>query len=489
MWFRHGLRVVVGTSAVLVALLLVAAPVTTAATAADVWSKPVVLFSTTGFTNSPVLVADPAGDVHLFFWYSEDRGAEAPLSGVIMYARWHRGVWSKPIDVQALPDGSAKQAVALDDRGYLHLVWLGPITHRIYYSRAHVAEANLASAWTKPVPFSGPDAADGAFGTPDAIAAVGDMVHVLYAGGGRVTYIQSTDGGQTWLAPATIGDARAQDMGTDDPRIVADRQGHVFATWTQYALPSAWPPTATYFARSTDGGNTWSDGVRVSGLDHALLTPVVDDGNRLFRMWGARGEIGEHVGQWSSDAGVSWSPAERILSGAENGLSGFPGMAFDSLGRLQIAFTGGGGTRVATSDGARWTTPILVSQGSVGRTSVESPTLTISQGNQLHVAWEDDFERIWYTSRLTDAPSIPVQAIPPPPIVPVRAPATPVPVSALPGLVVRPTATPRSTPVDASIAPPVEIVQTRSGPMWPLLGAGLISVLLLAVVVAVRLRR
>jgi hypothetical protein len=40
------------------------------------------------------------------------------------------------------------------------------------------------------------------------------------------------------------------------------------------------------------------------------------------------------------------------------------------------------------------------------------PWIVTTNGNQLHVVYEDDFQRIWYTSRTVPGLPIPAQAIP-----------------------------------------------------------------------------
>jgi hypothetical protein len=59
-----------------------------------------------------------------------------------------------------------------------------------------------------------------------------------------------------------------------------------------------------------------------------------------------------------------------------------------------------------------WTEPVLISEGAVGKKSVEYPWLGASVGNQLNVVYEDDFQRVWYTSHLTDAPALASKKIP-----------------------------------------------------------------------------
>src|SRR5207253_1208399 len=103
-----------------------------------------------------------------------------------------------------------------------------------------------------------------------------------------------------------------------------------FAGWSQFQLPSAWPPTGTYMATSADNGNIWSQPLRVSGLNRALLNVASSDAGQLYRVWFSIGEIGEKTGQFSIDGGQTWSRPEMIAPGLKGGLTGFAPMAFDS---------------------------------------------------------------------------------------------------------------------------------------------------------------
>jgi hypothetical protein len=481
-------------ASLLVASVIVGAPGgSTPVAAANSWSQPTVLFTTSGYASEPVLVADQSGDVHLLFWHSVMPNPELGGTGGIMYARLHQGHWSDPVDILSLGDSlSLKPAAAVDDSGYLHVVWRGFASGEIYYSRAHVAEADSARAWTPPVQLSDGGASYGAFGEPSAIAVIGSVVHVAYTSTSRVYYVRSNDGGRTWLAPTTIADGTDVNQATDNPRIAADSQGRVFLTWSQY-VAGGWPPVGTYFARSVDGGSTWMRAVRISGADRALLTVATDGGNQVFRMWLSRGEIGQKTGQASTDGGTTWSAPVPVASGVGGGFTGFPAMGYDSLGLLHAAISGGSGTTsgiFATQfDGRSWSEATLVSRGSIGKKSIESPALAISLGNQIHIVWEDDFQRIMYTTSDADAPRLPARAVPLPPVpTPVVQP-TPVPISQLPGLNLRPTPTPSPANGQSIQVSQADAVQNQSGPLWPLLAGAGLAIGILGFVVAVNLKR
>jgi hypothetical protein len=163
-------------------------------------------------------------------------------------------------------------------------------------------------------------------------------------------------------------------------------------------------------------------------------------------------------------------------------------MAFDSRGTLHLALAVGKGIYSLVWDGSGWSEPTLVSQGSIGLTSIEQPSLAIARGNQVHVAWEDDFSRVWYTGSVAAAPQTAAQGIAPPPTPVAAITPTPIPESQALGLT-RPIPTlPVPRPADPT-QPRTQDVDVRSAPLPPLVGAAVASLVVIAAALAYRLRR
>jgi hypothetical protein len=412
------------------------------AEAASAWSTPTVLFQTSGYTSNPVLVPDSTGDVHLVFWVSEKKAFTTTSASVLMYARLHQGTWSSAVDVLTSPDGGQlkQPAAALDSAGFLHVVFVAGTQGDVYYSRVHVSQADQIGAWTRPALLSLSAASNGAFGVPAAIDESDGTLHFVYTSReGRLVYRRSDDGGISWGSAVTLSDNGRAGGAADDPRLITDRQGRIFVSWSQYQLPAGWPPIGTYMSMSPDNGTTWSPGLRVSGENRALLNVASSGTGQLYRLWLSIGEVGEKKGQFSNDGGETWSVPESVAPSLAGGLTGFPPMAYDSSGVLHIAPSATGASKNGiyhlTWDGRSWSQPTFVSKGAVGRSSVELPAMAVSRGNQIHIVYEDDFERIWYTSQLSNAPQVIARPVPAPPLeAPVPSPS------------VAATATPRPTP-------------------------------------------
>lgn len=418
------------------------------AQAQPAWSDPVLLFSSTTRVTAPRLVADPSGDVHLFFVHSgasgpddhsiEPRGAgrlvenapptstaAAAQPAVLMYMRLHDGRWTEPIDVLVSPDrgGLDSPAVALDARGFLHVTWQGGAGADIYYSSAHVSQAGTARGWSQPQVLS-----EGAGGFGSDIAAAPDgTLHVVYAErGGDVFSRRSADAGRTWSPRVTVSEIPRGQRATDYPRIAIDGRGRLHVVWTELELPQGWPPLGAFYSRSEDGGQTWSNALPVAGLQYGQVAVAVRGLDHVGLVWNGSVAVGDRRFQESHDGGKAWSAAQVVSASIRGGFVGFPGLSFDSAGALHVVTSvdlprpeGQQGPVQAVYhlswDGATWSAPTLISNGVVGKWSVEHPWIAISEGNRLQVVWEDDFQRIWYTSGRSPAPALSVQAVPAPP--------------------------------------------------------------------------
>ncbi len=493
------------TAGLLALLLTAAVAMPGPSRAVALWTDPVVLFSTDqGFVSAPVMLADPENTVHLFFISSESNAptkvrptnlagaAGAGLPGRIMYARLVAGRWSRPIDILATPGGApiTMTDVALDTEGYLHVIWKNGATGALEYSRAHVAEAAIGpSVWTSPQALFADPLTSVEYGAPAAITAgQNGSVHLVYATlDGNVAYRRSDDTGESWSPPVTVAGPDAPDTRPGMTRIAVSGDGSLDVTWTDHVYPSGWPPVGSFSSRSTDGGLTWGNPIRITGPNYALVNMVTTAPNIIQRVWNGVAAVGERRHQWSADGGATWSRATLVAptSTISGGLTGYPALAIDSAGALHLAtavdnkgdIAPGGSIYYLYWDGQRWSAPEYISRGALGKHQVASPAIAISEGNRLHVTYEDDNERIWYTTRLLDAPTVSASVIPPPPV----AVAPPMQPSPRPSLV--------SYPPQPTAPISMTDLQPTNEPAAPLLIAAICTLFLVSTIVLARATR
>jgi hypothetical protein len=379
------------------------------------WSRPVVVFRTDGYATRPRLVADSAGDVHLLFYLREasETGGAGPT--MIMYSRLHDGAWSTPVDV-LVGAGTNSPTVTVDQQGILHVVWEGGPKGELMYSQAHVSQAGSARAWSPPRQVSEPSAFDSDIEATDD----GSLRLVYSTKSGYVWYRESGDGGTTWSPPVTISESQTPGCTTNNPQLAVDSAGGAHVVWTELQLPSGWPPCGAQYSDSLNHGRTWSTPVRIAGPGYGQINVLAIGPSTLLLAWNAMVAIGERKFTRSIDGGFGWQSAQDLSVKLRGGFTGVPSMVADSAGvvHLVTAVDRPRGESMAVYylawNGVAWSDPVVVSVGAIGARSVELPWLTISNGNQLHLVYEDDFQRMWYTTRSVPAPPLPTRPIPAP---------------------------------------------------------------------------
>lgn len=236
--------------------------------------------------------------------------------------------WSSPMTL--IRDDVAAGTLALSDKpsltadpfvaGAVHAVW-----HRFRFPSSNANALALFHALSPRIdgyasrsvdagqswePAQGvfvPSANEGAVGPQIAVAADGTLVNVFdlrkaagvqpHFPGYQIAALRSSDGGQTWSDPIKVADERSVNVTNPDtggpvfagafalPDLASDLNplspgyGSVYAVWNDSAssFGSAAPYDSIVFARSPDGGVTWSPPVEIdrspAGV-HAFMPSV-----------------------------------------------------------------------------------------------------------------------------------------------------------------------------------------------------------------------
>jgi hypothetical protein len=476
-------------------------------------TQPINFSNTPGFiSGDPVMLADPAGRVHLFYVERTigQPDVQPDVPDTLLYSVWDGETWSQPVDIFLSPRELDNKRIngpkaVLDARGNIHLIWIGP-DFRLFYSSAHATQAGAAGNWLSPTLLaldqSGTQlSADIAFSAPNTL-------HVLYASGTggaaqddnrtnrAVTYIRSDDGGVTWSDPVDIFTVIDPTRGASNLRLLTDPGGPLYATWTE------WDATGNgqviYFARSLDGGRKWEAPValdRRTGDEYERdwTSPVkLDDGN-LMVLWEG-GQRAYPQTQYSRDGGLNWSsPIDTFywLIG-DNGPGEF---ARDSSGRLHVFLprriregyddrcdtfprcrdwpSSGSIWHSVWEGGANWREPKPSGDFIAQDIGGNFTAVAISEGNRLHTAWFDYTIKELFLMQcdIEDAPAI--AAVPWAELTPTPA---PTPTATPPVVLPTPTRLPAPEPLSD---PGSNISQGVSPDLLILLGLGP-AVLLLA---------
>ena len=466
-----------------------------------VWSALETLSDSTSQAGMPSLAVAKSGKLYAVW----SQAAVDSVNTTIFAATFEGDRWSRAAQILRSPDSSTAAAtgvqpankaeqpsLAADSQERLHAVWSSGTDGEIFYSRAYARDFASAQGWAQPVALAAPSRAAS---WPKILADPrGDVLHVIYAvpfnEARGIYYVRSNDGGTSWLTPTTVFNAAAAGWeSADKPRLALDARANVLhAVWLRAQLPGGAHTQAVVYARSTDGGQSWSTPVKVAEgwVDWPQVT--VPSTGQVYLIWsqsqGRQASLTEVWGQFSPDGGGRWTEPKRV-SGFEQ-VSGPAGLSSDDAGGIHLVgvgrATGGEGALLhATWDGQAWTRRealglrqnVAPDSAAIGALATGTSQLVVLVRGQI--SEQDAVQQFGIVA--TGRQVVVVQAASPAPTF------TPLPTStSTPTATPQPAATPKPQLITTSVSPSAQSGQ-MSGQLPLIVGGVLAVVVVLGVVI------
>jgi len=331
------------------------------------WFDPAAGWAEDGFAAlnpgealSLAVVRDPQGGLRAL-WSQENAADPTKIASDVFYAnRDANGVSGPFLVLSDLPGRAAELTAGLAAADRLTAIWGGGTNGELYQSWTSMVEAASAAGWSDPAVLEGFDPAGR---EPQlAVDAAGDylLAYAVPLNERRGVYVAtSSDQGQTWQTAGQAFDAVAAGCDfVERPSLALDGAGNLHLSWTCSTLPGGVGPLAVYYARSVDGGETWSDPVRLIERPAQWNQLVAVGDGRIHLIW--QEVHGLRTSTWhieSSDDGLQWS-VPRFLSATESAVGPATAVA-DAAGELhllQVFQEGAAGPVLEHSlwDGQRW---------------------------------------------------------------------------------------------------------------------------------------
>jgi len=314
---------------------------------APVWSRFITITSGELIVGDPVMAVDANNLVHVF-WTESSSAYGVETAAELYYARWEgESQLSQKLALGTATNSIARDPdAAIDSAGNLLLVWADGRTGNIYFSKAHAGTAVIATDWSEPLPLPLPGPAGSA---PDIFVAGSGQIFVAYAipiNLNRGIYLTaSSDGGISWTEPVRVFDAEAAGWAmVDEPQGVESAGNELHLIWSRYSPPSGVGPMGIYYARSSDGGLTWSapEAVAEKAVDWSQIDS--GEGGVLHRLW--KEESAGSIIVWhdlSLDNGRDWNRSAPVsVFGSLESLAALTSDAAQRLHLLHLVNRGAG---------------------------------------------------------------------------------------------------------------------------------------------------
>jgi hypothetical protein len=368
--------------------------------------------------------ADGKGGALHAVWFATH--AESDVRVMHAVSRNQGVTWSPPRQLNVSPGMGYEPQIASDGAGHLYVTWYEqraakeprkeisgfklspPQMYDVYFT----ASDDDGASWRAPVRLNPRDDSPVALGPQ---IAYGGAAHVYLlwqekeAGRPLGIYVAaSPDHGKTWPVRGLKIDRGNQ--GTNAPRLVADRSGHVYAAWND----SREVTFAVYFNTSADHGHTWlAQDVRLGrtplGKHHSFPPRLaLSPSGRVFVTWmDTRNHTAADVEPFSrndvfltasNDYGKTWWTSDARLNTPAAGSTRAAGQRIvsDLEGRrVAVAWsdnrTGREGVYLAysTNGGRTWLkTEIPVDKDATPAQRGLDPALLMEPDGAVLVAWQ-----------------------------------------------------------------------------------------------------
>jgi len=366
----------------------------------NTWSSPINITNGSYNQLDQKIAIDSSNNLHIV-WRGES--STSPNYTQIRYAKSTDGgnTWSSPVNITSESYNQLDPKIAIDSSNNLHIVWGGPSSESPNYSQIRYAKStDGGNTWSSPVNIT-----TESYSHYEPIIAIdsSNNLHIVweeltseYPNHYQIRYAKSTDGGNTWSSPVNITN---ESLDQYDPIIAIDSSNNLHIVWIG---PSSASPNYYYFqiryAKSTDGGNTWSSPIDITNESYSQYAPIIaiDSSNNLHIVWGGRSSESPNYSQIryakSTDGGNTWSSPVNISN--DNNDQYKRVLAIDSSNNLHIVWIGASSaspdyTQIryakSTDGGNTWSSPVNITNDNFNQ---RNPSVAIDSYNKLHIAWE-----------------------------------------------------------------------------------------------------
>jgi len=371
---------------------------------ADTVFGPNVRVDDTGSSSSvqykPSVAVDTSGDIYVA--WSDGRNDNS----AIYFAKSTDGGASFGPNVRVDDSGSSTggrggPSIAVDINGNIYIVWYDGRDLRNYIYFAKSTDGGASFGPNVRVDNSG----QGSVFPSIAVDTNGDIYVVFHEERGNpdIYFAKSTDGGASFGPNVRVDDSGSSLTQQAMPSIAVDANGDIYVTWRDERNLGG-GRLDIYFAKSTDGGNSFGRNVRVDDTGSSTSSQdepsiAVDANGNICVAWGdyRNGNKDIYFAK-STDAGASFGTNIRVDdTGSSSSRQAEPSIAVDTNGNINIAWRDNRNDDYAIyftksiDGGASFASNVRVdSTGVLPSGGQYKPSVAVDADGDVYVVWGDE---------------------------------------------------------------------------------------------------
>jgi hypothetical protein len=356
-------------------------------------------------SHDPDIAADNRGNVNVVWGYSFF--TETDNYEQLVFTRSTNGGTSWiPLVVAADTSQlwSSKPSIGVDNAGNIDVVWeVETFDHMIYFCQS----TDSGTSWNPAVQIT--QWTDACYSPVIGVSGPGNInvawIMVTTTNNYNIFFTRSVNNGASWSTWENVSNSS---LSSFSPDIAVDSAENLNVVWEgRDDLSNG----EIFFSRSINDGVSWSPPVNLSNtLSGGSYNPAiaVDNTGNINVVWRDDIPVPGIYFKRSVDSGVSWSFSVKIsdLSGSPPAITGFPAIAIDSAGNINVGWqdivTANSDIFFSrsTDNGANWSAPINISTSAddISTPGFGGPKITVDPPGNIYFVWESADRNIYFST-------------------------------------------------------------------------------------------